>query len=442
MSNRYLEGNFAPVTDEVTVADLPVTGTIPAELQGRYVRNGPNPIAPEPDNYHWFTGEGMVHGVQLRDGRATSYRNRWVRSQAVAEHLGETWPSGPVHAEMDFAANTNLIQHAGRTLAIVEAGGRPYELTYDLDTVGPCDFNGTLPNGFTAHPHRDPDTGELHAVAYWWGLGNAMQYLVVGADGTVRRAEQIEFGEHVMVHDFGLGERHVLFLDLPVVFDVELAMKGTGLPYRWREDYQARIGVMPREGGNADVQWFDVDPCYIFHPMNVWEDGDRIVLDACRHGRMFASDLQGPNEGPPTLSRWTFDLAGGKVIEEVIDDRGQEFPRFDERLQGKSYRYGYSVGVGHDFAIGGIIRHDLAADTSVVRRDPHHEWGEVVFVPRSEGAAEDDGWLIGYRYDREADRSDLVILDAADVSGDAVAEIRLPRRVPNGFHGNWLPDEG
>jgi carotenoid cleavage dioxygenase len=437
--NRYLDGNFAPVPDELTVTDLPVTGTIPGELQGRYVRNGPNPLAPEPDNYHWFVGDGMVHGVELRDGVASWYRNRWVRSKAVAERLGERWPGGPVHADMDFAANTSLIRHAGRTLAIVEAGALPYEMTEELDTVGPCDFDGTLPNGFTAHPHRDPDTGELHAVCYWWGLGNQMQYLVVGTDGKVRRAEQIEFADHVMVHDFGLGERHVLFLDLPCVFDLDLAVQGTALPYRWRDDYQARIGVMPRAGGNADVQWFDIDPCYVFHPMNVWEDGDRVVLDACRHSRMFATDVQGPNEGPPTLSRWTFDLAAGKVVEEVVDDRGQEFPRFDERRQGKPYRYGYAVGVGRDFAIGGVIRHDFLTGTSVVRREPHHEWGEVVFIPRTEGAAEDDGWLMGYRYDRETSRSALVILDASDVEGDVVAEIHLPRRVPNGFHGNWLP---
>jgi carotenoid cleavage dioxygenase len=438
MTNPYLAGNFAPVGDELTVTDLPVTGSIPSELSGRYVRNGPNPIAPDVATYHWFSGEGMLHGVELRDGRAGWYRNRWVRSQPVAEHLGEEWPGGPVHAGMDTAANTNVVQHAGRTLAIVEAGGRPYEVTEELDTIGPYDFDGTLPNGFTAHPHLDPDTGELHAFAYFWGLGNVMQYIVVAADGTVRKVEPIEFGAPVMVHDFGLGANHAVFLDLPVVFDLELAATGT-LPYRWSDDHPARIGVMPRDGGNADVRWFDVDPCYVFHPMNVWEDGDRVVLDACRHPRMFAKDVRGPNEGPPSLSRWTFDLSGGKVVEEVVDERGQEFPRLDERRQGKPYRYGYSVGFDREVTLGGLIKHDLIAGTSEVRGDPHHEWGEVVFVPRSDDAGEDDGWLMGYRYDVDADRSDLVILDAADVTGRPVAEVHLPRRVPNGFHGNWLP---
>src|SRR6202451_2435345 len=140
VTTPFLQGSFAPVTDEITAFDLPVTGQIPASLSGRYLRNGPNPLGLEDPNYHWFTGAGMVHGVRLRDGRAEWYRNRWVRSQQVAKTLGEAWPSGPVHDGMDFAANTHIIAHAGRLLATVEAGSLPYELTSELGTVGPCDF--------------------------------------------------------------------------------------------------------------------------------------------------------------------------------------------------------------------------------------------------------------------------------------------------------------
>ena len=166
VENRYLAGNYAPVADEVTCTDLRVSGSLPEALCGRYLRNGPNPlVAPEPSSYHWFTGDGMVHGIRIRDGRAEWYRNRYVRSAAVATALGEPLRPGPVHADMDFASNTNVIGHAGRTFAIVEAGARPYELTYELDTVGPCDFSGTLPGGYTAHPKRDPASGELHAMS-------------------------------------------------------------------------------------------------------------------------------------------------------------------------------------------------------------------------------------------------------------------------------------
>ena len=172
---------------EETLADLPVEGTLPAHLDGRYLRNGPNPVGPvDPTTYHWFTGTGMVHGLRLRSGRVEWYRNRWVRSADVADALGEARRPGPVHAGMDFAANTNVIGHAGRTFAIVEGGGRPYELTDQLDTVGPCDFDGTLPGGYTAHPHRDPATGELHALSYYWGWGDRVQYSVLDVDGHVR----------------------------------------------------------------------------------------------------------------------------------------------------------------------------------------------------------------------------------------------------------------
>jgi carotenoid cleavage dioxygenase len=160
MKNPYLQGNFGPVAEEVAVTDLAVTGTIPAHIDGRYVRNGPNPIVPpEPSTYHWFTGDGMVHGVRIRDGKAEWYRNRWVRSGAVADALGEPHRPGDAHGDMDFAANTNVIGHAGSLLAIVEAGSRPYELDLDLETVRVCDFDGTLPGGYTAHPKRDPETG-------------------------------------------------------------------------------------------------------------------------------------------------------------------------------------------------------------------------------------------------------------------------------------------
>ena len=165
--SRFLQGSFAPVTEETTAFDLPVTGTLPAGLTGRYLRNGPNPLGLDDPNYHWFLGAGMVHGVRLRDGRAEWYRNRWVRSKAVARQRGEQWPGGPVHENTDFAANTHVISHAGRTLATVEAGPLPYELTYELDTAGPCDFGGTLPGGFAAHTKLDRRTGELHAIAYF-----------------------------------------------------------------------------------------------------------------------------------------------------------------------------------------------------------------------------------------------------------------------------------
>ncbi len=481
MSNNYLADNLGPVQEELTCTELTVTGSIPDYLDGRYLRIGPNPIRPaDPATYHWFLGDGMVHGVRLSAGMAQWYRNRYVRSGEVAAALGERPRPGPVHARFDLSANTNVIGHAGRTLALIEAGPRPYELTDELDTVGPCDFGGTLRGGYTAHPHRDPATGELHALSYYWGWGNKVEYSVVATDGRVRRRVDIEVNGAPMIHDFSLTENYVVIYDLPVTFNIDAALRAmpwplrvpakatmrpiigkrripealsaamarssgggasysaASFPYRWDPDYPARVGVLPRTGGTGDVRWYDVEPCYVFHPLNAYEDGEQIILDVVRHPKCFATDVQGPNEGPPTLDRWTIDRSAGKVLEERIDSRGQEFPRIDERLTGRRHRYGYSVGVGTQADESRVIKHDLIAGTVT-----DHDLGsgsqasEFVMVPRHASTAEDDGVLMGYVYRRADARSDLVLLDAATL--ETVAEIRLPARVPQGFHGNWLP---
>ncbi len=328
-TNPYLQGNFAPVLQEVTATELPVVGQLPGSLCGRYLRNGPNPLTPpEPSTYHWFTGDGMVHGIRLRDGRAEWYRNRWVRSAEVARTLGEQPRPGPVHADMDFAPNTNVIGHAGRTFAIVEAGSCPYELTEELETVGPSDFGGTLSGGYTAHPKRDPGTGELVAVSYFFGWGDDVEVTVVGTDGKVRSARRVAMGGPVSVHDCAITQRFVVLLDLPVTFSMDAIAEGASFPYRWQEGYHARVGLLPRDSDSTDVVWHDVEPCYVFHPMNAYDEpgGDGIVLDVVRHPSMFRTQLLGPAEGTPSLERWHLDGRGAPVKEERLDDRGQEFP--------------------------------------------------------------------------------------------------------------------
>jgi len=477
MTNRYLEGEFAPLGHEFTLTDLTVAGTIPNYLDGRYLRTGPNPIGEiDPALYHWFVGDGMVHGIRIRDGKAQWYRNRWVRGPHAAEALGEPSPVGHFGTS-PIGANTNVIGHAGKTIALIEAGVANYELTDELDTVGVCDFDETLTGGYTAHPKRDPDTGELHAVSYSMYRGNTVQYSVIGVDGRARRSVDITVAGSPMMHDFSLTERHVVFYDLPVTFDAQQAAAMTvprGLrlparlvlsaligrvripdpisarqpgsklsdrrfPYSWDPKYPARVGVMPRDGGDADVRWFDVEPCYVFHPMNAYDDGDTIVLDVVRHPKMFDNDRLGPNEGPPTLDRWTVDLADEKVREARFDDRGQEFPRVDERLVGKRYRYGYAPAVGEGVAGGAaLLKHDLVRGRTQSRSfGSEKALGEFVFQPSASDSAEDDGVLMGYIYDRLADRSELAIFDAQTLQD--IASVKLPHRVPAGFHGNWVP---
>ncbi len=453
--NRFLDGSFAPVAQETTAFDLPVTGRLPAQLTGRYLRNGPNPMGLDDPNYHWFLGAGMVHGVRLRDGRAEWYRNRWVRSKAVAERLGEKWPAGPVHSDMDFAANTHIIAHAGRTLATVEAGPLPYELSDELDTLGPCDFGGKLPGGFAAHTKVDPRTGELHAIAYFFAWDH-VQHVVIDTAGQVKRTSNIAVADGPMMHDFGLTENYVILYDLPVTFSMDAVSAGRQLPYSWNPAHQARVGLLPRDGAAGGVRWLEVDPCWVFHTLNAYDDDDgRVVVDVCRYRNAYdVSTLTG--HGPLTLDRWIIDPVAGKVMQVGLDDRRQEFPRIDDRVISRPHRYGYSAVIDEvsratiqpngDFAdeafANNLLKHDLALGAVEEHRFGRAATaGEAVFAPSSPDAAEDDGYVMAFVHDPDRGAADLVILAAQDFTGEPVARVHLPARIPLGFHGSWLADQ-
>ncbi|MGW0802798.1 carotenoid oxygenase family protein [Nonomuraea sp. NPDC002799] len=452
MTSPYT-GGFTPATEEITAFDLEVTGRIPAELNGRYLRNGPNPLSlDDPSASHLFFGEGMVHGVRLREGRAEWYRNRWVRSAAVAERLGEPARPGPVHANMDFAANTHIIGLAGRTFATVEAGALPYELGYELDTIGSCDFDGGLPGGFAAHSHVDPVSGDLHALAYFFGWDHH-QHIVIDPKGTVTQTRDIAIADAPMVHDFALTERFVVIYDLPVTFSLAHAERGHNLPYAWNDAHGARIGLMSRTSG--EVRWVEVEPCWIFHTLNAYEEGDEVVVDAVRYPQRFV-DARLDLGGMPTLDRWRIDLTTGRVTQTRLDDRAQEFPRMDERRTGLPYRYGYTAAARDlldvvypadteledlpDEAFDNtLIKHDLERGTQESRQFGRGAYvGEPVFV--GSGEAEDDGYVLCYVNNPDRGAADLVILPGQDFTGEPVATVHLPARVPLGFHGSWIAD--
>jgi len=432
----HLRGNYAPVPQEVTALDLPVEGAVPPELQGRYVRNGPNPktgFSP-----HWFVGDGMLHGVELRDGKAVWYRNRWVRTRSFVEDASATSPEGVCDRTVG-RANTHVIGHAGRIFALVESSF-PTTVTRELDTQGWFDFGGRLTTAMTAHPKLCPRTGELHFFGYAY-LPPFLTYHRADAEGRLVQSEVIEVPGPTMIHDFAITDRHVVFMDLPVVFDLELAQAGT-MPYRWSDEYGARVGLMPRGGTNADMRWFEVEPCYVFHPLNAFEEEGTVVVDVVRYGELWRQGA--PTFAQASLHRWRIGLSDGRVREQALDDRAIEFPRCDERQTGLANRYGYAVYTerGADENTGtSLIKYDLRTGASAF-----HDFGsgripgEGVFVPASAGAAEDEGWVMAYVYDAMRDASDLVILDAADFTAKPVATIRLPQRVPFGFHGSWIPD--
>ncbi|MFE1559984.1 carotenoid oxygenase family protein [Streptomyces sp. NPDC058734] len=440
LAKPYISDHFAPVTDEITGRDLKVRGTLPPELNGRYFRNGHNP-KPGVTPTHWFRGEGMLHGVRLRDGRAEWYRNRWVRTPFL-----DGVPFTGTELEVSAAA-TSIIFHGGRYLALQEAN-LPWEVSADLETIGVHDFGGKLTSSMTAHPKEDPHTGELHFFSYS-PFAPFLTYYVADASGAIVRSEVVDGSGPSLMHDFAITREHVVFINSPVVFD---HAEHSGIPYRWHDDVPLRIGVMPRAGGRTT--WYEApEQAALLHVANAHTDPrGRIVLEAPRFDRSAWENswkwwVGAPGYGTSpdagsTFHRWTVDPATGKVTAESLGELVTEFPSINEARTGSDHRYSYAIA----FPGAGLSGyHTVKLDSRTGRETllAHGEGrmpGEAVFVPAEGGSAEDDGYLLTIVSDVAADASELLVLDAGDLS--TVAAVELPRRVPAGIHGDWIPDTG
>ncbi|MFJ4963427.1 carotenoid oxygenase family protein [Streptomyces sp. NPDC088729] len=456
--NFYLRGNFAPVEEEVSAADLPVTGVLPRELNGRYLRIGPNLRTPvDTATYHWFTGPGMVHGIRLRDGRAEWYRSRFVQGGDGAPVDG-----GPPKSNADGAPNTNVFCHGGRILAVDEGGRAPIQLTPDLGGMAVWDCDGALGRGFAPHPKTDPETGDLHAVTYHTESAT-VRHLVLDRDGTATHTTDIAVDDVPLMHDMALTRTRVIVFDLPVTPAAGLrrARSGnapTNLPMMWDEQHPSRIGLLPIGAAGDRIQWIDVPRCFVFHVLNAYDDPDgSVTLDVVRYDAVFRTDMNGPGDTVPKLVRWTVNPATGTTDEQTICSYGVEFPRIDASLTGRRHRYGWFAGVGeHGVAItddverrytrdgfetGPLVKVDTVTGRSEISHyGPGRVTMEPEFVPRPGAQEEDDGWIMSVVHDGNTDRAELVILDAADITAAPIARVHLPNRVPFGFHGNWVDD--
>lgn len=322
MPNPYLHGNFAPVFVERSEDhDLPVTGLVPPTLTGRLLRNGPNPAVVPVDEsaYHWFGGDGMIHAVSLADGKAVGYRNRWVRTCALAARLGTTPPRGPLEP-IDGPANAHVIRHGATTLALSDSG-LPHALADDLGRARIHDFDSGLASPMGAHPKVDPSTGELVFVGIDVFGPPFLRVHTVDPLGAVVHSEPVGLARATLSHDFGLTASRVVVLDLPVVVDVALTPSGRGLTYRWVPEGGARVGVVPRTGTATGVRWVGIEPAFVLHVLNCYDDGDAVVMDVVRYDRAFDT---GPGEAIasclPALARWTIDPSAGRVTERRLDD--------------------------------------------------------------------------------------------------------------------------
>ncbi|HSG90918.1 MAG TPA: carotenoid oxygenase family protein [Pseudomonadales bacterium] len=459
-NHPQLRGNFAPIRMEANAPDLIVHGEIPAQLHGTYYRNGPDPqFAPRGD-HHWFAGDGMIHAFHIEDGRC-AYLNRWVRTPKWAlEHAAHEAlfdPFNPMNSDPSVSgvdstlANTNIVWHGGRLLAL-EEGHAPFELDpATLESRGSWTFGDALQGPMTAHPKIDPETGEMLFFGYMADgpFTPGIRYNVVDAEGTLTRSERFEAPLTSMVHDFITTSEHVIFPIFPLTGSLERAMTGKPV-FAWEPDLGSHIGIMGRDAGAETMRWFEHDPCYVFHPMNAWTEGQKVFADVMKYEQapLFPNPDGSPGDKDKTearLVRWEFDLASNtnSVRETQLDDLSGEFPRLDERRAGLAYRHGYygCARPGSGSATFNSIGH-IDHETGMRRVREFAEGdgvSEPIFVPRSASAPEGDGFVLALVYRRDQNRSDLLILDAQAIDAEPLAVIEVPTRVPYGFHGNWRP---
>jgi carotenoid cleavage dioxygenase len=452
--------NLAPIPMECDAPYLPIQGELPRELNGTLYRNGSNPQFPTAEA-HWFFGDGMLHAFHLENGRA-SYRNRWVRTPKwLAEHeagrplygaFNRKLRDAPASATEDGGvANTNVVFHAGKLLALEEAH-LPTEIEQGtLATRGYCDYGHGISGPFTAHPKIDPVTGEMLFFGYnaTGPLTKGLSYGVIDAAGKVSRFERFKAPYASMVHDFIVTENYVLFPILPLTGSLWRAVRGRP-PYAWDPGKGAYVGVMKRNGSPRDIVWFRGDACFVFHVMNAWEDGSKIVADVMQSEQPpFFTHPDGrptdPDKARARLCRWTFDLAANtdRFTRNYLDDISGEFPRIDERRAGLRSGHGWYACADPErpgtASLSGLVH----VDGEGQRRGryllpPGDTIAEPVFVPRSADAAEGDGWLLVVVWRARDNRSDLAVFNATDIEAGPVALVQLGHRVPDGFHGNWV----
>ncbi|MDG2303306.1 MAG: carotenoid oxygenase family protein [Candidatus Binatia bacterium] len=469
-NHPFLTGAWEPWPMEGEARDLVIDGELPKELAGTLYRNGPNQQYAPRDEYHPFSGDGMVHAFKIEDGRC-HYRNRWVRTPRfnLERDAGESLFCGFSNPMMSDPrtkgvpggpSNTNVIWHGGRLLSLVEGGLPPVELDPEtLETIGVHDFDGELtrpmdpdvaelmgtelregraPGIFTAHPKVDPDTGEMLGFGYSV-FAPFLTYYVVSADGRLVRTEEIEVPFPAMVHDFITTAEHVIFPLFPATMRVERAAKGESV-LKWEPELGTKVGVMPRDGTSDDVVWIDADPSFVFHPMNAHTDGRKITAEMSQFVTFPLGEAP-PGGNPSTLTRWHIDLDAKTVRYEQLDDAEVEFPRVDERRTGLRNRFGFCAGSGDAMrGMSDLLRYDLESGRSDVHHlGEHAASSEPVFVPRTDDAPEGDGFLLSVVYRGAERRSDLVVLDAQNLADAPLATVKLPHRVPAGFHGNWRP---
>ncbi|BBN17239.1 carotenoid 9,10(9',10')-cleavage dioxygenase 1 [Marchantia polymorpha subsp. ruderalis] len=489
--NYYLSGNYGPVDEFGPAQAILVKGTLPECLSGEFVRVGPNPKLKPVANYHWFDGDGMIHGLRIKDGKAT-YVCRYVRTAKLAQEeywgaskfmkigdlqgkAGLIWANifklrvklGVLDTSNGMAtANTAMVYHDGRLLSLSE-GDKPYAVRVledgDLETIGRLDYEKKLNHNFTAHPKIDPDTGEMFCFGYSTIAHPYATYRVVSKDGVMSDPVPLTLSGPVMMHDMALTENYAIFLDCPLYFNPkDMVMKNQCI-FSFDDTKPSRFGVLPRYAKNeSQMIWFEVTTCVIFHNANAWEEGDEVVLVTCRIpsidlGAIAVYDEVKVKKFVNDLWEYRFNMKTGKAVERKLGEFQSDFPRINEEYVGRKNRFVYAAVFEDATHINAVAKYDLTLEPELgkdqlevggnvagVFRHGNRRYGsESVFVPKNPGreGEEDDGYLMCFVHDENTSISEVVVIDAKTMSPEPVAVVQLPTRVPFGFHAMHMTEE-
>ena len=465
----YRTGPWRPQNTEWRADDLTVLeGEIPCDLDGVYLRNTENPLHPSLTFYHPFDGDGMLHVVGFRDGKAF-YRNRFVRTDGFLEENaagGALWPglAEPVQvAKRDYgwgartlmkdASSTDVVVHRGTALTSFYQCGDLYRLNpYTADTLGKEDWNGGFPSdwGVSAHPKVDDRTGELLYFSYS-KQAPYLRYGVVDETNTVVHTADIELPGPRLPHDMAFTENYAIFNDFPLFWDPKLLEANIHLP-GFHPDMPSRFAIVPRRGGPGDVKWFEAAPTFVLHFTNAYEDGDEIVLDGFFEDDPAPMDDQAGDKWQKMfrflaldrlqtrLHRWRFNLVTGETREERLTDTISEFGMINSANAGRDYRYVYAAtGRPGWFLFDGLVRHDLSTGAEEGFSFGEGVYGsETAMAPRVGSAAEDAGYLVTITTAMNTAASYCLVFDAARVADGPVCKLALPERVSSGTHSTWV----
>ncbi len=459
----YLGGAFTPQYEEFNAADMKVTGTIPRDIDGVYLRNTQNQVHEPLGRFHIFDGDGMVHMMSFHDGKA-EYRNRFVRTKGfIAEQeAGASLWAGIMESPsrsrrhgwgaqegIKDSSSTDVVVHAGLGLSTYYQCGEGYR--FDPLTLEQLGTAGWVPlDGISAHPKVDESTGELLFFNYS-KHAPYMHYGVVDANDKLVHYIPVPTPGPRLPHDMAFTKHYAILNDFPLFWDPELLTQGHHV-VRFYPQMPSRFAIVPRRGQTADIRWFEAAPTFVLHWLNAYEEGDEIVLDGYFEEQPMPPSH--PNAPPglgrmmsyldqhmmlPKLHRWRFNLKTGKTREERLDDRILEFGMINQQYAGRKYRYAYSaVQTPGMFLFEGLVKHDLDTGKSwTIGFGPGRYGSESPFAPRINARDEDDGYLVSFIVDENQGTSECVLVDCKNFEAGPVCSIQLPHKIASGTHSTW-----